>query len=120
MTIPTTTGTGPAPDALATAVIIPFPTRPVAKPAAVPDPDGDRLARALAALNAALADQRAALTAWRSVLGELKTSTSTLEDSLQRYRGNLRSLGTSVSALREKSKALEQWADGVIASEGQK
>jgi ABC-type transporter Mla subunit MlaD len=94
-----------------TASIIPFPARP--KPEA-PAPQ-QRLARALDSLNAALADQKTAIAAWRDVLGELKASTMSLDDSLQQYRANLRTLGTSVSSLRAKARSLEQWADGVIA-----
>ena len=96
-----------------TAAIIPFPTRP--KPAA-PEPR-QRLALALESLNAALADQKSAIAAWRDVLGELKATTEGLDDSLQRYRANLRSLGHSVSTLRAKAKSLEAWADGVTLPE---
>lgn len=100
------------------AAIIPFPIRPkpVRVQPAVATPE-DRLARALASLNAALADQRTAVSAWRDVLGELKATTSGLDENLQRYRSNLRSLGTSVSALHAKVRSLEQWADGVAAAE---
>jgi glycine/D-amino acid oxidase-like deaminating enzyme len=92
------------------ASIIPFPVRP--KPVA-PKPE-ERLTRALESLNAAMADQRAAVAAWRDVLGQLKATTANLDDSLQRYRSNLRSLGTSVSALHAKARSLEQWADSVM------
>jgi hypothetical protein len=63
-----------------------------------------------------MADQRVAVAAWREVLGELKTTTINLDDSLQRYRSNLGSLGTSVSALHAKARALEQWADAETAT----
>ena len=92
--------------------IIQFPARP--KPAA-PAPE-DRLAKALEALNTAMADQRTAMTAWRGVLAELKTSATSLEDSLQRYRSSLRTLGASVSSLHAKARSLEQWADGVASA----
>jgi len=95
-----------------TATIIPFPVRP--KPEA-PAPQ-ERLARALESLNAALADQKVAVAAWRDVLGALKATTTGLDESLQHYRASLRTLGTSVSALRSKARALEQWADGVVAA----
>ncbi len=95
-----------------TASIIPFPVR--AKPAVLSGEQ--RLTKALASLNAALADQRVAVAAWREVLGELKTSTTKLDESLQSYRANLRTLGTSVSSLHAKARSLEQWADGVIAA----
>jgi septal ring factor EnvC (AmiA/AmiB activator) len=109
-----------------TAVIIAFPARvrpPSPQPAAPqaaglqaaePQPE-DRLARALASLNAAVMEQRTAISSWRAALGELKTSTSGLDESLQRYRTNLQSLGTSVSELQAKSWTLEAWADGVAA-----
>jgi hypothetical protein len=93
------------------ATIIAFPTRP----APVAAPPEDRLTRALAALNAAMMEQRAAVEAWRRALGELKATTAGLDDSLQRYRGKLRSLDSSVSALQAKARSLEQWADGVAA-----
>lgn len=95
-----------------TATIIPFPTR--AKPAA-PTPQ-ERLARALVTLNDALAEQRVAVTAWRDVLGELKTTTNGLHDSLQRYRANLRTLGNSVTSLQSKTRSLEAWTDGMSAT----
>jgi ABC-type transporter Mla subunit MlaD len=95
-----------------TATIIPFPARP--KPEA-PAPQ-ERLARALESLNAALADQKVAVAAWRDVLGELKATTAGLDESLQQYRASLRTLGTSVSSLRSRARALEQWADGAIAA----
>ena len=94
------------------AAIIPFPARP--KP--VPPTPEDRLARALESLNAAMADQRTAVAAWREVLGELKATTTNLDESLQRYRSNLRSLGTSVSSLHAKARALEQWADSAAVT----
>ena len=60
-------------------------------------------------------DQRAAMAAWRGAIGELKTSTMGLETSLQRYRANLRSLSSSVSALQAKARSLEQWAGEAAA-----
>lgn len=96
-----------------TADIIAFPGR-VDPPAVPPE---DRLAMALASLNAAMIEQRAALSAWRNALGELKATTVGLDQSLQRYGTNLRALGGSVSALQVKARSLEKWADGVIASD---
>jgi hypothetical protein len=101
---------------------MPFPVRePVAPDATAPataalDPR-ERLARALANLNTALEEQRVAMAAWRTVMGELKTSTNDLGDSLQRYHASLGTLGDSVSALRNKALSLEQWADNVIAKQ---
>ena len=96
--------------------IIPFPVRERAAPAPAAPAD-DRLGRALANLTAALEEQRAAVTAWRSVMGELKASTSGLRDSLQRYSANLETLGESVSTLRDRARSLEQWADGAMAAQ---
>ncbi len=89
------------------ATIIPFPAR--VRPAE------DRMTKALETLNQAMLEQRAAVAAWRDVLRELKASTSKLDESLGTYRSNLKSLGTSVSALHSKAKLLEAWADDVLA-----
>ncbi|WP_428484170.1 hypothetical protein [Rhodopila sp.] len=74
-------------------------------------PAQERLARALDALNNAMAEQRAAMTAWRSALAELKTSTSGLGQSLERYRTNLGALSQGVASLRSQTKALQNWAE---------
>ena len=74
MTSPTTAASIPATADRPTADIIRFPVRD--KPAD-PGPE-ERLARALDSLNAAMADQRAAVAAWRSVLGELKATIRTV------------------------------------------
>lgn len=95
--------------------VIPFPVRPRAKVGLAPEQE--RLARALQSLSAALAEQHAALKAWRSALADLKASTASLDDSMQRYRTNLRSLGSSVSALRDKARSVEQWADDALAED---
>jgi hypothetical protein len=94
---------------LPTAVIIPFPPRPKVEPR----PE-DRLARALESLNAALAEQRVALAAWRGALGQLKETTTGLGESLQRYHTSLGSLGGGVATLHDQARSLEQWADGVL------
>jgi septal ring factor EnvC (AmiA/AmiB activator) len=86
---------------------------PQEEPAA-PRPE-DRLAKALASLNAALAEQRIALASWREALGELKTTTTGLGDSLKRYHSSLGTLNGSVTALRDQAQSLEKWADGVLA-----
>ncbi len=94
-----------------TADVILFPIRP--KPAE-PTPQ-ERLFRALQSLNAALQEQQVAVAAWRDVLLELKATTAGLQDSLQRYRANLRTLGVSVSALQAQARALEAWVDRATA-----
>jgi ABC-type transporter Mla subunit MlaD len=103
------------------ATVIPFLPRPTA-PAkrkipllgATPVSEQDRLSRALESLNAALAEQRTALKVWRGAMTELKASTVALEDGLQRYRGNLRSLSNSVTTLHQKTRSLETWADNAM------
>ena len=109
--------------ARSSALVIPFPVRSkplVSRPQgsphdAVPTPE-QRLNRALASLNTAMAEQRAAVAAWRDGLVTLKTTTSRLADSLHRYRVNLDKLNNSVSALRDNAHSLETWADGVTAT----
>ena len=125
MTIASTPEPGPREQPAATVIpfpVIPFPARLASVTArrtpAVSAADQDRLRQALQSLNDALADQRTALKAWRAAMGELKASTMALEENLQRYRGNLRSLGSSVAALRDQAQALEAWADKAGAKPG--
>jgi ABC-type transporter Mla subunit MlaD len=103
----------------AVAQIIPFPGR---SPAPVPaQPDGDaqvRLVRALASLNAALAEQRTAIGAWRDSLATLKATTEALHTGLHQYRSSLDDLGTRVSALGHEANALEAWADAMLGDLG--
>jgi ABC-type transporter Mla subunit MlaD len=105
------------------ATVIPFPQRPITPATrlipllgATPRSEQERLTRALELLNAALAEQRTALKAWRGAMTELKASTTALEDGLQRYRGNLRSLSNSVITLHQKARSLETWADNAMDS----
>ncbi len=102
----------------AVAQIIPFPTRrpaPPPAPAASPATEGqDRLARALASLNAALDEQRTAMAAWRGALSELKQTTEGLSGGLQRYHASLGALGDKVATLNQEAVRLEAWADQVL------
>jgi hypothetical protein len=93
-----------------TAEIIPFPSCPKPEESRA----DDRLARALASLTAAMMEQQAAIAAWRGALGELKQTTSSLGESLQRYQVSLGSLSGSVSALESKAQLMEKWADNVV------
>jgi hypothetical protein len=121
-----------APSEARGATIIPFPLlRPAAgapaapapaapapagaSPAAEPKP-ADRLARALANLNAALEEQRVAVANWRSVMGALKTSTAGLSDSLNHYNASLGALADRVSGVHKKAEELGEWADSVLAT----
>ncbi len=106
----------------AVAQIIPFPARRLPAPDVTeppPAPAGqERLVRALASLNAALADQRAAMAAWQGALAELKQTTQSLTGGLQRYHSSLGALGTKVASLREEAVRLEAWADQVLDGPG--
>jgi len=98
----------------ASAEIISFPTRrPAVSP--VSDPQ-ERLARALAALDTAMQEQRAAVASWRDSLDQLKRSTNGLGVSMQRYRGSLDKLGTDVASLHNQATQLERWADTALTN----
>jgi hypothetical protein len=74
----------------------------------------ERLARALATLNAALAEQRLAIAAWRGALAELKATATGLGESLQQYRSSLGSLGDGVAALHTQATVLRDWAEQTV------
>jgi hypothetical protein len=101
---------------LSSAQIIPFPVRPFPAPKPV-KPDAARLARALAALDTAIAEQRIAMAAWRDSLAALRVSTTALVASAAHYHGSLDVLGADVMALNGQARALERWADDVLARE---
>jgi hypothetical protein len=94
------------------AQIIPFPLRT----RATDDDAQERLRRALAGLDSALAGQRLAVAAWRKSLGELSTVVSGLGESLQRYRGSLDTLSDRVAGLHTQSVMLEQLADKALTT----
>jgi chromosome segregation ATPase len=79
-----------------TAEIIPFPA------AFAPD----RLTRALAKLEEALAAQHDAVTQWRGKLEALRGAVGGIERSLHSYGNELASLQGSVTRLREASERL--------------
>lgn len=96
-----------------TAEIIPFPAR---KPATA-DTDGqERLRLALAALEEAVAGQRAAVAEWRRSLAQLGDTMGGLRGSLLHYRGSLNRLEEQVGALNTRAVTLEEWAEGAVAS----
>jgi hypothetical protein len=103
----------------ALAQIIPFPSRPAtaAKSVAHYSEGQERLARALASLNAALAGQRMAMATWCGALAELKQTTGNLHGGLQRYHDDLGVLGTRVALLKEEAIKLEAWADKTLGAE---
>jgi len=98
-------------DSVQTAQIIPFPVRQQTT-----DDGQERLRRALAGLDSAIAGQRSAVAAWRKALAELGTVVSGLGESLQRYRGNLDTLGDRVAGLHTQAVKLEQTADAALAA----
>ena len=93
----------------ATAQIIPFPIRPDRQAAG--NDAQERLARALASLDAALTEQRSAMVGWRESLEHLRKATTGLGLSMQRYHRTLGKLGADVANLHAESVRLEQWAD---------
>jgi hypothetical protein len=106
----------------ATAKVIPFPARAVAPPAPSSPPRASepseaeaRLSRALIGLNDALDAQRAAVAAWKSALGDLRTVTGRLGNSLRSYNDSLGQLDARVSTLRSEAVKFEAWADDTIA-----
>jgi len=105
------------------AEIIPFPSRvaapvPATQTQAKPGPAEERLTRALIDLNNAVLAQRAAMTAWKSALGDLRTVTGRLGNTLRSYNDSLTHLDARVSTLRSETVKLEYWADGVLTRRG--
>ena len=101
----------------ASAQIIPFPAKAAAPGKADPraqDPQ-ERLTRALASLDSALSEQRAAMSGWRESLDHLRKATTGLGLSMQRYHRTLGKLGADVSDLHAEALRLERWADDTLA-----
>lgn len=97
----------------ASAEIIAFPSRKSAAP--VIEDGQERLRRALVNLEDAVAGQRAAVAAWGGALADLGTVMNGLGESMQRYRGNLDTLGGRVAGLHAQAVQLERTADKAIA-----
>jgi hypothetical protein len=87
--------------------------------AAVPAAENpqERLTRALAALEDALAQQRSAIAEWRQSMGVLRGSVQGLGQSLGSYRAKLGQLALQVDGVNRQARHLEAWADGVLAAE---
>jgi hypothetical protein len=98
-----------------TATIIPFPR---VKAAAEADPQV-RLRRALAALDLAVAEQRAAVAKWRASLGELRGSVHGLGQSVGEYHQRLGTLADDVMALHRQARRMETWADRRLGCDAQ-
>jgi hypothetical protein len=98
------------------AEVIPFPkARGPATGAG--DAGMERLARATAALAAAVAAQREAVAGWRASLSTLDGTTRALQASLGEYAGRLDRVQGEVRAVGEAARGLEAWADGVLAGD---
>ena len=110
----------------ATSQIIAFPAHTAApevslqaaQASAKPRPEEARLTRALAGRNDAVTTQRAAMTAWKVALGDLRTITSRLGDSLRGYNDSLGHLDARVKTLCAGAVKLEAWADDALARKG--
>jgi len=75
----------------------------------------ERLARALAALDAALAEQRHAMDQFRLAIGDLGRAVSGLEAGLIAYGDELSCVGHDLDRLAIEARALEAWADRALS-----
>jgi uncharacterized coiled-coil protein SlyX len=89
----------------------------IAFPAPVISPQ-ERLARALATLDAALAEQRVAVAKWRDSMNELHATMSSLGQSVQTLHGSLDTLAQQNASVHAEAVRLENWADGVLQQQG--
>jgi ABC-type transporter Mla subunit MlaD len=89
------------------ASVIPFPHR---------DPNF-RLRTALSVLEAALDEQRAAIATWRESLTELRDTVGGVGHNLTALQSNLDRLKRDTLSLNDDAKAMESWADNVLARE---
>lgn len=94
--------------------VIPFPAARARRPAAATTGQ-ERLAAALATLEAALAVQRAAMAGFRDSLGALNAAVGTLETGVTGYADRLATLRREVDGVTGTARAIEAWADGVLA-----
>lgn len=85
--------------------ILPFPERPE-----------DRLRRALRALDAALAEQSAAVAGLRRELGALSGAVEGLGNSLQAYSRGLAETQEAVLGAHAEARRLEATADAMLAA----
>ncbi len=87
------------------AEIIPFPVRTLS---------GEPLDRSLARLRAALAEQSAAVAAWRSQLERLRLGIGAVGRSLEDQNLRLGMTKQGIADLHAQARRLEAWADGVL------
>ena len=104
------------------AQVIAFPRQPGVREVQggiAPDDDaGERLRRALGALEEAVAKQRAAVAQWRGALGELGSTVGALRASMQGYDATLGALRGRVDAVTANAQLLENWADAALVVAG--
>jgi glutathione S-transferase len=100
-----------------TAEVIPFRSRRDAAPKADAAAQ-ERLARALALLDAALLEQQTAMDQFRLAIGDLSRAVSRLETGLLRYGDELSCLEHDLERLAIEARALEAWADEALARPG--
>lgn len=75
----------------------------------------DRLARSLARLEAAVAEQERAVAAWRGQFGELRHRIDALQLSFRVYRARLDAAASRTLGVNAEARRLETWAEGAIA-----
>jgi ABC-type transporter Mla subunit MlaD len=85
---------------------------------AFPERAEDRLRHALRRLDEALAEQRAAVGAWRGELGQLAEATARLDGSLRGFRDNLQHLAVAARDVDQEVKRLDRTADLMMRLEG--
>jgi chromosome segregation ATPase len=77
-------------------------------------PSREPLDRSLARLKTALAEQSAAIAAWRSQLERLRVGLGALGRSLDEHNARLGTAKQGVTELNAQARRLEAWADGVL------
>lgn len=77
----------------------------------------EHLNRALGRLRAALAEQNAAVAAWRTQLERLRLGLGALRRSLEDQNARLGTAKQGVAELHVQACRLQAWADGVLAVE---
>jgi hypothetical protein len=92
-----------------TAEIIAFPVAPMQ------EVGRQRLARSLARLQAAAAEQVVAVAVWRGQLDRLRIGMGELGQSLEAYGSRLESAREGVVGLNAQARRLESWAEDVLA-----
>lgn len=80
-----------------------------------PRTDTDRLRLALRHLNEALANQKAAVEAFRSELAALRQATASLSGQVNNYQDRLAETAHSIGAAHDAALVLDRSADRMLA-----